>query len=797
MKISYNWLKEYISIDVSPEEAAETLTATGLEVEGMERQAEKFDNIVIGKVLTCEKHPNADKLSVCTVTDGEREYPVICGAPNVAAGQVVFFARPGAVIPDGGFKIERRKIRGIVSEGMICSYKELGINDDHSGIAVLEDDVPVGSSAAEYLGQTDTVLEIGITPNRMDALSHVGVARDLAAVYRTSLTIPDISGVPDTLATEAQVVIEDPDLCPRYCAGIIKGITVKQSPEWLQRRLLAAGMRPLNNIVDITNFVMLEIGQPMHAFDLAEIHGREIHVRRAGTEQKFITLDEKERVIRAETLLICDAERPLAIAGVMGGENSEISDSTTAILLESAYFNPSSIRRTSKYLGLSTESSYRFERGADPNMVDWALKRAVGMILELAGGEYLGMIDEYPVEITPWDIDLRLWRVERILGIAIAEDEIRGILERLGIMVDNDGGILKCTIPTFKADVTREIDVIEEIARIHGYDNIPAKEGGEARYTGFFDETAFQNKLRRFLTGAGFDETIAVSLVTKKHATMFSDNAVRLLNPVNAERPYLRPTLAISMLETIATNVHNGISGLRIFEIGHVFDHSQDKERGTFVRGYLEFERLGIAMYGEVASRTWYAKERAHDFFDIKGTLTTLLKFLHLDNVARIHYCKGDPLTDYRFSVEIKDKTAGYIAQFGKTVLESFDLDQPVYYLELDMSVLEGAVEAGARSYIPVSKYPAVLRDVAFIFNEDQLAGEVVEAIYQMNEPLIRNIRVLDVFQHQTLGKGKKSIAFSLVLQADDHTLNDDEITRVMERVISNVTGSFSAAIRG
>ncbi len=487
MKISYNWLKEYTPIDVAPEEVAEKLTATGLEVEGMEMQAKKFEGIVIGKVLTCEKHPNADKLSLCTVTDGDREYSVICGAPNVAVGQVVFFARPGAVIPDWEGVIEKRKIRGVVSEGMICSYKELGIGNDHSGIAVIEDSVPVGTSAAEYLGQTDTILEIGITPNRMDALSHVGVARDLAAVYRTTLTIPDVSGVPGTRATAVRVVIEDPELCPRYCAGIIEGITVKESPVWLQRRLLAAGMRPLNNIVDITNFVMLEIGQPMHAFDLEEIRGREIHVCRAGTEQKFTTLDEKERVIHPDTLLICDAERTLAIAGVMGGENSEISENTTTILLESAYFTPSSVRRTSKYLGLSTESSYRFERGADPNMVDWALKRAVELIVELAGGTYTGMIDEYPIKIAPWDVDLRLSQVERVLGIVIAEDEIRDILARLGVVVNSKDGVLRCTIPTFKADVTREIDVIEEIARIHGYDTIPAQETGEARYVGFFD----------------------------------------------------------------------------------------------------------------------------------------------------------------------------------------------------------------------------------------------------------------------------------------------------------------------
>jgi len=796
MKISYNWLKEYTPINVSPEEAAETLTATGLEVEGMERQAEKFGNIVIGKVLACEKHPDADKLSVCTVSDGDREYPVICGAPNVAEGQIVFFARPGAVLPDGGLTIEKRKIRGIVSEGMICSYKELGVSDDHSGIAVIEDDVPLGSSAAEYLGQTDTIFEIGITPNRMDALSHVGVARDLAAVYRTTLSLPNPSDVSETRTSDARVIVEDPDLCPRYCAGIIKGITVKESPEWLRRRLLAAGMRPLNNIVDITNFVMLEIGQPMHAFDLAQIHGHEIRVRRAGTKQRFTTLDDKERVIRPETLMICDADRSLAIAGVMGGENSEISETTTDILLESAYFHPSSIRRTSKYLGLSTESSYRFERGADPNMIDWALKRAVGLILELAGGEYTGMIDEYPKKIEPWEVDLRLSQIERILGLSIADDEVQGILERLGVSTIRRNGIIACKVPTFKADVTREIDLIEEVARIYGYDNIPVNDTGEVRYTGFFDESSFQNKLRRFLIGIGFDETIAVSLVKEKHAEMFSDRAVRLLNPVNAERPYLRPTLAISMLETVATNVHNGMPGVRIFELGHVFERSPDRTEGTYVPGYVESEFLGVAMYGTVTQRTWHEKQRTHDFFDIKGALTTLLKFLHLDNVARIHYCKDDPLTEHRFSVEIDNKKSGYIAQFGKKVLESFDLEQPVYYLELDMNLLKQAIEPGARSFIPVSKYPAVLRDVSFTFDEDQLAGEVVEAVRKMKEPLVRNIRVLDVFQHESLGAGKKSIAFNLVLQADDHTLSDDEITRVMERVIATVTRSFSATLR-
>ena len=509
MKISLNWLKDYIDLTgISDEEVISNLTMSGLEVEDYEDQAKLYDKFIIAYVKEKDKHPNADKLSLCKLTDGKVDYQVVCGAPNVAAGQRVVFAKEGAIVPNGGFQIKKAKLRGIESFGMICSESELNLSDDHSGIIVLDDSYEIGKSFAEAFGLNDVVLEIGITPNRPDALSHIGVARDLAAIFNRELKIPkvELKESAQDVNTEAAIEIIDAVDCPRYTAKVVKGVKIKESPEWMKRRLKAIGLRPINNVVDITNYVMYEAGQPLHAFDLDKVGGKKIIVRKAGGDNKFVTLDSKERVIEAESLMICDGNKPVAVAGVMGGENSEISAQTENILIESAYFNPSSIRKTSKRLGLSTDASYRYERGCDPNNTLYVAERAAQLMAELGEGTILkGSIDVYPEKINEKTVRLRESRTFRILGYKIEREKIKNIILNLGMkIIAEEEDVFKILIPTYRPDIEREIDVIEEIARIHGYENIPAVERIANSLDAKIDESEFIEKARNTATSLGF-----------------------------------------------------------------------------------------------------------------------------------------------------------------------------------------------------------------------------------------------------------------------------------------------------
>jgi len=586
MKISLNWLKEYIDLsNISTDEIVSHLTMSGLEVEDVVDQNKIYQRFIVGLVKETEKHPNADKLSVCKVFDGKNELQVICGAPNVQAGQKVVFAPIGTLIPNGDFEIKKAKIRGIESHGMICAEDELLLSDDHSGIMVLDEKNIVGEKISEALNLNDVIFEIAITPNRPDALSHIGVARDLAAIFNRELKMPEIKldEKGDNISSLASVEVEDIKNCPRYVAKVVTGVQIKESPQWLKKKLENIGLRPINNIVDITNFILHEIGQPLHAFDLDRLNDKKIFVKSTKSETRFVTLDAKERKLPSNTLMICDGKKEVAIAGVMGGENSEITSSTKNILIESAYFNPSSIRKTSKSLGLSTDASYRFERGTDPNITKFAAERAAQLISELADGKVAkGMIDVYPEVILPKEIKLRFSRTSKILGYDIPSEKIKTILSRLGLalkVVDDD--TLLISVPTFRPDIEREIDLIEEIVRINGYDNIPTVTKINISLEEKSDDTAFDEALRQAATSLGFFEMINNPLQSEQQAKL-SGNAIRIANPLSADMEYLRTSLLPGALITVAKNIRQGVKDLKLFEIGDVFNKNIDLEIKNF-----------------------------------------------------------------------------------------------------------------------------------------------------------------------------------------------------------------------
>ncbi|PIS45066.1 MAG: phenylalanine--tRNA ligase subunit beta, partial [Ignavibacteria bacterium CG08_land_8_20_14_0_20_37_9] len=575
MKISLNWLKEYIDLsDITVDEIVSKLTMSGLEVESVENQIEMFKNFIVGFVEDKEKHPNADKLSLCVITNGIEKLKVVCGAPNVAVGQKVVFAQIGAVIPKSGMKISKAKIRGIESNGMLCSESELGLSDDHSGIIVLDQSSKEGTSVSEALHLNDVLFEIGVTPNRADALSHIGVARDLAAIFQRELKLPKVSIPQSTknINELASIEIVDVQNCPRYSVKVVLNVEIKESPDWLKRSLKAIGLRPINNIVDVTNFVLHEIGQPLHAFDLDKLAKQKIIVKKADADSLFTTLDGKERKLNENVLLICDGEKPVAVAGVMGGENSEVTSTTKNILIESAYFNPSNIRKTSKYLGLSTDASYRFERGTDPSNTVYAAERAAQLMTQLSGGEVVeGVIDIYPNHIFEKEISLRFNQVERVLGYTLPNESIKNILTSLGFEIKNISvAAITVLTPTFRPDVEREIDLIEEIARINSYDAIPTIAKIAIPIGEKVDESAFVDDLRNIAMGLGFNEILSIPMITEKAANIFG-KPIGLLNPQGSEMGFLRTSLLASALSVVEKNINVGEKNLKLFEIGKVF----------------------------------------------------------------------------------------------------------------------------------------------------------------------------------------------------------------------------------
>ena len=799
MKISLNWLNDYIDLKNVPLDVIfDKLTYSGLEVEDVVDQSKKFDNMVVGLVKESIKHPNADKLSLCKVSDGTKEFNVICGAPNVAAGQKIAFAKIGAVIPNSGFKIEKAKIRGEVSQGMICSEKELGISDNHDGIMVLDAGLKEGSSLADALGLNDVVFEVAITPNRADALSHIGVARDLSALLNKDLKFPEVV-LNESLkkANEfAEVEIIDSVNCPRYVGKVISNVEIKESPEWIKTRLKSIGLRPINNVVDVTNYILYEVGQPLHAFDLDNLAGRKIVVRGATQDEKFVTLDSKERKMRTSDLMICDSAKPVAIAGVMGGENSEVTPETKNILIESAYFNPSSVRKTAKHLGLSTDASYRFERGTDPLNTIWAAKRAAQLIQQTAGGEIAASeIDAYPNIIKEKNCVLRYARIEKILGYKISNEIVEQILTRLGFKTISKTNTELCvTVPAYRHDIEREIDLIEEIARIYGYDKIPENSKIPITLEEKVDQSAFNDLIRELLNALGFYEIITNTLIDESTANLY-ENSIPLLNPQNSEMSHLRPSLIPGMLRAISTNLKVNEYNLNLFEIGKTFWKLNNEPISDF-KDFNESEHVLIALTGNPIGDEWYEKKRMYDLYDLKGCVEELFNKLIYGSELKYNYTFTDFSINQGFELLISDKIVGWGGQISSNLLDKYDVSQNVFIIQLNLDALK-KIEQSMRNFKELLKFPKVYRDFSFILDDTVIVESVVSIIRKASSNLLHNIKLFDIFQSESLGKEKKSLAFQLEYFDQKRTLTEEEVDKDFRNAIKAVEQQLKAQLRG
>jgi phenylalanyl-tRNA synthetase beta chain len=801
MKVSLNWLKDYIDVTLPIDELVKGLIGLGFDIESVENQADKLKNFVIGKVVERKKHPNADKLSVCKVDIGTGELlNIVCGAPNVDAGQTVCVAKVGAIIPNGEFEIKNTKIRGEESEGMICSAKEMNLGDDHSGIMVLEERFPLGSPFSEYLGQNDIVLDIGITPNRGDLLSHIGTAREVGVLENKKVRIPEIKikESVENINDYMKVEIKNPKGCYRYCGRLVKNIKVRESPEWLRKYILSAGLRPINNVVDITNFVMLECGQPLHAFDYDLVGGKKIIVKDSKSISSFTTLDGKERKLRDDILLICDAEKPVALAGIMGGENSEIKENTTNVFIESAYFDPVLTRKSSKFLGLQTDSSYRFERGIDISRTPWACDRAAELMAELGEGEVAsGLIDVYPNKPEKLNVELRLEYLNKIIGIEFTSRQVIELLEKIEIkFVEEKDGKLYFDIPFFRRDdIQREADLIEEAVRIYGYDKLPAPEYDTMHFeekTYSEGTNSFGNELRAYFISRGFKEIIADTLVNEKYEKLFGEGYVRVLNPFSNEMNVLRTNLYIGALEAVKTNLNFKAHSLKLFEVGDVMKYGESGN--NIVPGIEEDRRILLTECGEYDVESINQKSRSFDIFDLKGELQVLLEKLHIDNFKLNHYNYNE-IFDFSTEFVIKNKIIARIFKFSDKCLKIFDIDIDVYGCEIFVDELIRNISSYG-TYKEISKYPPVLRDLSIVVDRSVNVSDVEERIVSVSEKLLKKLRLYDVYKLEGESSDKISYTFSMEFSSNERTLTDEEINRLQEKIINDLKKKLNAELR-
>ena len=801
MKVSVQWLKEYVDFNRSPEELAEILTMAGLEVESMTREGEGLEEVLVAEVRSVTQHPAADHLRLCHVNVGTETFEVVCGAPNVESGMKTAFAPPGTQLA-GGNKVESQEIRGVFSQGMLCSASELGIADDASGILTLDSSLPSGTQIVEAMGLKDVVLELSLTPNRPDCLGLLGVAREVAALTGGILQLPSnaVQESGSVAASLTSVSIEDPDLCPRYTARVIQGVSVGPSPLWLQRRLRACGIRAINNVVDITNYVLMETGHPLHAFDLELLRERRIIVRQARSGEVLQTLDGVERSLRPGMLVIADARDPVALAGIMGGKDSEVTPETTMILLESAYFQPTGIRRTAKTLGLSTEASYRFERGADPEMASWASSRAAGLMREIAGGEVCaGILDVYPRTIESCRIDLRVGRTNRVLGTGLDRKAVGDYLRCLGLFcqeTDEDG--LQVQVPTFRPDLTREIDLIEEVARLHGYNRIPSTlPRTPMRVTSRLTSETLSERVRKVLETSGFCEVITYSFIDERwmdRLRILPDDprrtVVRLRNPISSEQGVMRTTLMPGLLETVARNISRRNYNMRLFELGRIFLGDPDPR-------HLPREPLTLA--GVITVRNervlWRGLNRQSDFYDVKGVVEMLGVEL---GITGMEVTGGVvPFLDAASSAVIRaqGRPIGVCGLLDSILQEELDLHQPVALWEIDLEFCL-TKERRLPLFFSLPRYPAVLRDLAVVVDSQRSAGEVLDQIKKAGGAFLEEVILFDVFQGTPLPEGKRSLAFSLTFRAVDRTLTDEDVRLVQEEILARLRENFGAALR-
>ena len=807
MNVTLNWLKNYIDFELSPSELADRLTMLGIEVESVKQLGAELEGVVVGSVGSIKPHPNADKLVLCQVDIGEtEELQIVCGAPNVREGMLAPVATIGATLPIG-LTIKRAKLRGETSHGMLCSEKELGLSEDAAGLMELPTDTPLGTSISEALGLDDVVFELEITPNRPDCLSLIGVAREIRAETGNPLKLPEVDFNEDgtDIREITSVTIEAPDLCPRYAARVIRGVKVGQSPAWLQQRLESVGVGVINNIVDITNFVLMEYGQPLHAFDYHKLTENRIVVRRAMAGEHITTLDEIDRELTPDMLVIADAEKPVALAGIMGGYDSEITETTADVLLESAYFDPSSVRATAKTLGVSTEASYRFERGADPGIVLAALDRAAQLITELAGGSICkGTVDVYPGQQPLTQVQLRPERVNFILGTAIEATEMAQILSDLGFDVeaastenrqaDEETSSLRATIPTFRSDITREIDLIEEIARVYGYDNIPTTlPKGDIPVPAPKPRTEVRKRVKHFLLAAGMMEAINYSFCAPNCFDKIRLNAddplrstLKLQNPLSPEMSVLRTTLLPSLLENAQHNRNHQIDTIALFEIGSVFIRNGAQQ---------EPERVTGVLAGQIGEGVYSNPYREPDFYDIKGLAEGILEVcgivdytLQKTDVSTFHPGRNA-------AVLLDDRQLGTFGEAHPEVLENYDLPYKAYLFDFDMEALVDAA-IFAKRFEPIPIYPTIERDLAIVVDEEVLSDMPTELIYATGGELVESVRLFDVYAGEQVPEGKKSLAYAITYHSATETLTDKAVNALHDKVVKRLNQELGAELR-
>ena len=818
MKLSYSWLKQYIDLDVDPLELSAILTDIGLEVEGFEEfQSIKggLRGVVVGEVLTCEKHANADKLSVTTVDVGGKILPIVCGAPNVDKGQKVLVATVGTTLYDGeeSFKIKKARIRGAVSEGMICAEDELGLGDSHDGIMVLPPEVKPGMPASDYFDiQQDYIYEIGLTPNRGDATSHIGSARDLVAglnrhfntrKYRLKLPKVDDFQI-DNHDLDIDVVVKNEDACPRYSGVTIKDIHVKESPQWLRIKLESIGVRPINNVVDITNFVLHETGHPLHAFDAAKIKGNKVVVQKMPDQTPFVTLDEMERKLNRDDLMICNAEEGMCIAGVFGGTGSGVTEKTTAVFLESAYFDPRHIRKTSKRHVLQTDASFRFERGADPNITIYALKRAALLVKELAGGTISSEIkDIYPKLIEKWTIDVSYANVDRLIGNVIDREIIKEIVQDLEMeIVEETTEGLKLLIPTFKVDVLREVDVIEEILRIYGYNNVKFEDKihSSVSLRQKPDLEKLQNEVSDYLVGQGFSEIMNNSLTKSEYifqSKVFDEkNSVVLLNPLSKDLDILRQTLMFGGLEVLAYNQNRKINDLKIFEFGKTYFKKDDYDKKRGVKNYFEERHLTLFASGRVQSENWNSQDNRADFYYMKGLVNSILRKLGIDEnrLETTEITAGN----FRYALQLTSgkKILAQVGSVHKDLMKMTGVKNEVFMADINWDIAIQLIPRQDVQYTPVPKFPSVRRDLALVVDKSLRFEDLKKLAFQTERKLLRSVGIFDIYEGDKVPEGKKSYALSFILQDENKTLTDKMIDKSMRRLQQAFEKELRAILR-
>ncbi|TXK91511.1 phenylalanine--tRNA ligase subunit beta [Parageobacillus sp. SY1] len=804
MFVSYKWLQEYVDLTgITAKELADRITKSGIEVESVEVLNKGAKGVVVGHVLECEQHPNADKLRKCLVDLGEDEpVQIICGAPNVAKGQKVAVAKVGAVLP-GNLKIKRAKLRGEESNGMICSLQELGIESKlvpkeyADGIFVFPSDAPVGADALELLNLDDEVLELGLTPNRADCLSMIGVAYEVAAILGRDVKLPaiELQENDENVHDYISVRVDAPEDNPLYAGRVVKNVKIGPSPLWMQTRLMAAGIRPHNNVVDITNYILLEYGQPLHAFDYDRLGSKEIVVRRAKAGETIVTLDDTERTLTEDHLVITNGQEPVALAGVMGGANSEVRNDTTTVFIESAYFTSAVIRKASKDHGLRSEASTRFEKGIDPARTKEALDRAASLMAKYAGGEVVGgIVEANTLQEREVTITITLDRINRVLGTAITKDEVATILTNLQFAFTEDNGTFTITVPSRRRDITIEEDIIEEVARLYGYDRLPATlPVAEAKPGKLTPYQAKRRQVRRYLEDVGLFQAITYSLTSEEKATMFAletAEPIRLALPMSEERSVLRQSLLPHLLEVASYNRARQVENVAVYETGAVYLANGENELPS------EKERLAGVLTGVWHAHLWQGEKKAVDFYVVKGVLDGLFELLGLTNRIEYKQAKREHMHPGRTAHILLDgKTIGFVGQLHPVVQKEYDLKE-TYVFELALTDLLNAEVEDIR-YSPIPRFPSITRDIALVVDENVVAGELQKAIIEAGGELLKEVSIFDVYKGDRLPDGKKSIAFSLRYYDPERTLTDEEVTAVHEKVIQAVEQQFGATLRG